>query len=163
MGDLNRPRMASFTFLQILCSLASWLPALSRFSFACRTGSQHILPDANPFQPLSAFTFISSSVMAAPPLPVTRHPMKLWVRETASPPWHGSRLRPEILPVLGQGRDASGRAELALPVGNASGPAAQDSRARQRGPLGAGVLATRAHVEGRSRKWEGVGKHTRLP
>lgn len=53
-------------------------------------------------------------------------------------------MKPEIRTVLGRGRDATRLAELLLPAGSALGSAAQASRARRCGPLGAGVLATRA-------------------
>lgn len=90
--------------------------------------------------------------MTAPPLPVMRYPMRLRAKETASPPWHWNRLWPENRPVLGQGRDASGRAELPLPAGSASGPATQAAKARPCGLLGAGVLTARA----RERRKEGA-------
>ena len=98
--------------------------------------------------------------MAAPPLPVMRYPMRLRAEETASPLWHWSRLWPENRPVLGQGLDASGRAELPLPAGSASGPATQAAEARPCGLLGAGVLTARAR-ERRKEPKVGKGRKTR--
>lgn len=97
--------------------------------------------------------------MAAPPLLVVRYPMRLWVRETASPPQPGSRLQTQIRPALGEGRDASRRPELPLPAGSATHPAAQASGAVRCGPLGAGVQTTGAREGRKERKVGRVGKH----
>ena len=90
--------------------------------------------------------------MAAPPLPVELYPMRLWVGEQLL----RQEVKPEIRAVLGRGRDASRLAELLLPAGSASNPAAQASRARRCGQLGAGVLATRAREGAEGRKGSGI-------
>lgn len=95
--------------------------------------------------------FPSPPARAAPPLLVVRHPMRLWVRETASPPRQRSRLQTQTRPAPGPGRYASRRAELPLPAGSACAPGAQAHRRASRWGLESNTTRAReGRKEGRS-------------